>query len=521
MKKYFSTAIMFTAICLLTVLLTQGFQSLFLTAILGVIELSLSFDNAIVNAGILEKMPEIWRKRFLTWGIIIAVFGMRFALPILIVYLSSNLSILNTITIAFTNPLQYAGLLTKAHTGIMGFGGNFLMLIALHYFIDEEKDIFWWKWLEQKALKLTRFGCIQPLIVTFVYLIMQCFLGFSTQFAIGSFAGISLYYIIKLIGNNLNIKDASIIIAKAGIMGFLYLEILDASFSFDGVISSFIITNNIIIIALGLGIGAMFIRSLTLLLVDKRVLTEYRYLETGAFYSILWLSVTSFLSIYINISTVGVGITSVSIIMLALISSVNYNRNLNFKGKNMLNLSKGENLNLSKEHATVTKYRVGLGWKAADSGSNSYDLDGSVCLLNADHKLMGDEFVCYFRQKDIPGVHHHGDNLTGGTGTSDDEQIDINLAALPANTSEAVLFVNIYQAIEKRQNFGQVSNAYIQLYNAETNEVLARYNLEEEFASATLVHFGSIKKTEAGDWVFKAVGVGKTMNINEFVRSLA
>lgn len=184
-----------------------------------------------------------------------------------------------------------------------------------------------------------------------------------------------------------------------------------------------------------------------------------------------------------------------------------------------LNLSKGENINLTKEYANITKYRVGLGWDGAPAGSATFDLDASALLLNEQGKFMGQPFICYFGQKDIAGIKHHGDNLTGA-GAGDDETIDIDISALPDNTKEVVLFVDIYQAVAKRQNFGQVANSYIQLYEAETKKVIARYNLEDEFANFTLVHFGSLKKLESGEWTFKAIGKGYNYNIQSFCNSL-
>ncbi len=187
-----------------------------------------------------------------------------------------------------------------------------------------------------------------------------------------------------------------------------------------------------------------------------------------------------------------------------------------------LNLSKGENINLTKEHANVVKYRVGLGWDANESRGATYDLDASVLFLNENQRLMGSEFICYFGRKNIAGVIHHGDNLTGsGTAGADDETIDIDLSKIPANTSEVIVFVDIYQAKNKGQNFGQISNSYIKLYNADTKAVIAKYNLGDEFAAFTLVHFGSFKKLESGEWTFKAVGKGSNYNILEFANSLS
>lgn len=297
-----------------------------LIGILGILEVSLSFDNAIVNAKVLATMDTVWQKRFVTWGMLIAVLGMRLAFPLVIVAIIGHMGILEAGQLAFSNPLEYARILTASHIEIAGFGSMFLLLVALGFFFDAERDVYWISSLEKGLQKI---GILRSseIIVTFVMLLIATFYilpeNDQLRFISAGVIGILAHELVKALGDLMDAgEDVTVAVAKAGLATFFYLEVLDASFSFDGVIGAFVITNDIVIIALGLGIGAMFVRSLTLMFVAKHTLTEFKYLEHGAFWSILALSVIMCLSTVHEIPEIVTGGLAALLIGSALIWSI-------------------------------------------------------------------------------------------------------------------------------------------------------------------------------------------------------
>lgn len=299
--------------------------------ILGVLEISLSFDNAIVNAKVLNTMSEKWQHRFITWGMAIAVFGMRIFFPLLIVSIVGRVGLYNALMMAISEPQKYAEALTSAHISIAGFGGTFLLLVALKYFFNVEKDIHWIHNVENVLSKFGRLNSIEIIITLGSVALFSTFLHDSEQltFIIASICGIVCHELIAGLSELLEEKghrDMVKGVAKGGAMSFLYLEVLDASFSFDGVIGAFVISNNIFIIALGLGVGAMFVRSLTIMFVEKKTLTSFRYIENGAFWSILVLSIIMFASTITEVPEYVTGILSVVFILSSFISSLKYNK---------------------------------------------------------------------------------------------------------------------------------------------------------------------------------------------------
>ena len=187
-----------------------------------------------------------------------------------------------------------------------------------------------------------------------------------------------------------------------------------------------------------------------------------------------------------------------------------------------INLEKGGRINLSKEAPSLTKVRVGLGWdaNAFDTGSE-FDLDVSmfVCAPNAagDAKLLSDSFFVFYNNKTSPdgAVIHMGDSRKGEA-AGDDETLTVDLAKLDARATELSVIVTIHDAVARRQNFGQVRNSYIKLYNDATGEVVAKYALEDDFSTETAVQFGSLYKKD-GQWLFKAVGAGYKKGLGDFV----
>ncbi|ATG46864.1 hypothetical protein CEW89_04370 [Celeribacter ethanolicus] len=293
--------------------------------ILSVLEISLSFDNAIVNANKLKDMDETWRRRFLTWGILIAVFGMRIVFPLAVVSVAAHIGPIEALRLAAREPTEYARLIGEAHLSISAFGGTFLMMVALNYFIDPEKEVDWLRPLEDL---LRKWASVRGMAIGLVLLIVLVFSGLIDASQRGTFlfaavAGLVTFIAVETLGH---VLDSGASLAKGGLGAFLYLEVLDASFSFDGVIGAFALTQNLFLIAIGLGIGAMYVRSMTIMLVEKQTLTEFRYLEHGAFYSILVLSCVMFAQSLVHIPEVITGLIGAAFIALSLVSSVRYNR---------------------------------------------------------------------------------------------------------------------------------------------------------------------------------------------------
>ncbi|MFC2967183.1 DUF475 domain-containing protein [Acidimangrovimonas pyrenivorans] len=311
--------------------LSGAMSALIIGAVLAVLEISLSFDNAIVNANKLKDMTPVWQRRFLTWGIVIAVFGMRIVFPLAIVAVAAHIGPLAAIKLAATDPETYADIIGHAHLSIAAFGGTFLMMVGLSYFVDEHKEVDWFCTLE---CRLRQCASVRGLEIAFVLVLM---LGFASalpgpaarEFLFAALFGLLTFTAVELLGHVLDAGDAARDIARAGGLGaFLYLEVLDASFSFDGVIGAFALTQNLFLIAIGLGIGAMYVRSLTLMLVERKTLAQFRYLEHGAFYSILALSVIMYAQTLIHISELVTGALGAALIGLSLWSSIRYNRRM-------------------------------------------------------------------------------------------------------------------------------------------------------------------------------------------------
>jgi uncharacterized protein len=298
--------------------------------VLGILEVSLSFDNAVVNAKVLTEMDTVWRRRFITWGMAIAVFGMRLVFPLLIVGVTASLNPIEVLGLAITQPSTYQHHLESAHVEIMGFGSAFLWMVAWKYFVDETKDVHWLRWVEEPLTKLGKIEAVQVALTLLTVFFTSRFLQETeiTRFWVASTFGLITYILADGLGAVLGTDEGDMAgpVVKSGLASFLYLELLDASFSFDGVVGAFALSTNIFIIAIGLGIGAMFVRSLTIMLVDKGTLSEYRYLEHGAFWTIFVLAGIMQLNTFSKIPEVITGLVGAGLIILALISSIIFNR---------------------------------------------------------------------------------------------------------------------------------------------------------------------------------------------------
>lgn len=336
--KYFTWAFALTAVGLAlgawlgwssTGTLAGAGRIFFICAVLAVLEISLSFDNAIVNANKLKDMTPEWQHRFLTWGIVIAVFGMRIVFPLAIVALAANIGPFAAVSLAINEPTEYSRIMNDAHHSIAAFGGTFLLMVALSFFFDEEKEVHWVHWIETNLARMAGIKGVEILIalvlvVTFSQLLPE---EEVSTFVWSAIYGLMTFLAVEVLGSFLDASQEVLSgAAKGGVGAFLYLEVLDASFSFDGVIGAFALSQNLFIIAIGLGIGAMYVRSMTIMLVEKGTLAEYRYLEHGAFWAILILSIIMYVQTMFHIPEVITGLFGAGLIGVALWSSIRWNK---------------------------------------------------------------------------------------------------------------------------------------------------------------------------------------------------
>ncbi|MGW4028175.1 DUF475 domain-containing protein [Streptomyces sp. NPDC004838] len=365
--KTFGWSFAVTALGLVAAVFYGGWTGFGIVAILSILEISLSFDNAVVNAGILKKMSPFWQRIFLTIGILIAVFGMRLVFPVVIVAVSASLGPIEAVELAFNDEARYEQLVTDAHASIAAFGGMFLLMIFLD-FIFEDREIKWLAWLERPLAKLGKVDMLSVCIALIILLVSALYLapeahthsgaqdktetvllsgvaGLITYLLVG---GLSGYFENKLEEDEEREHEAEeaarksgkqvsvvAVAGKAAFFMFLYLEVLDASFSFDGVIGAFAITNEIVLMALGLGIGAMYVRSLTVYLVRQGTLDDYVYLEHGAHYAIGALAAILLITIRFEINELITGFVGVFLIGWSFWSSVRRNRALEAQGKSL------------------------------------------------------------------------------------------------------------------------------------------------------------------------------------------
>ncbi|MBC7858900.1 MAG: DUF475 domain-containing protein [Burkholderiaceae bacterium] len=306
-------------------------NALWITAVLGVMEVSLSFDNAVVNASVLRNWNAFWQKLFLTVGILIAVFGMRLVFPLVIVSVATGLGLLDVWTMAINTPTEYARHLTENHAEVATFGGAFLLLVFLNFLFDEEKELHWLGWIEEKLGQHGSEGLAVLLTLLAVFGCMTM-VPEARKLSVLSAGviGVAIYVGVDWISGLLEEEEADPTIGKmisrGSIGGFLYLEVLDASFSFDGVIGAFAITNDVVIIMIGLAIGAMYVRSLTVFLVHKGTLEQFVYLEHGAHYAIGILALIMLASVKYHIPEWFTGLSGVAFILVSLWSSMKHKK---------------------------------------------------------------------------------------------------------------------------------------------------------------------------------------------------
>jgi len=339
--RFYKFSFIFTFICLglavwygieSTGTLSGTLQMLWIVVILSVLEVSLSFDNAVVNASVLKEMDEVWQKRFLTWGIAFAVFGMRIVFPLAIVAIAAGIGPVQAIDLSLNDPVEYERLVNSAHIGIAGFGGAFLAMVGMKFFFDADKEVHWIATIENALSRVSALPAIE------IAVLLLTLWGISTQlgtedartFLVSGILGLVTFIAVEAVSHWLEMREEAArlrgAVVRSGLGGFLYLNILDASFSFDGVIGAFALSNNMIVIALGLSIGAMFVRSMTIHLVRKGTLAEYRYLEHGAFWAIIVLGGIMLFSALVHIPETITGLIGGVLIGLSFWWSVRHNQ---------------------------------------------------------------------------------------------------------------------------------------------------------------------------------------------------
>ena len=304
-----------------------GFTGLYLVAVLGILEISLSFDNAVVNAKVLDTMEPIWQKMFIYVGLPIAVFGMRLVFPIVLVDATTSMSFIEVTKVAIYDPEAYQKALMHGFPMIAAFGGAFLWMVFLDFFFDHEREVKWIKGIEDnRAVRIVSAINNFELVLAIVTGLILTYYTQSYQVAIAFSLGVILHSLLNMFDELFSpdeVANSGAInqVVKNGLLGLIYLEVLDASFSFDGVIGAFAISTDIFIIMIGLGVGAMFVRSLTIMFVEKKTLKEFIYLEHGAHYAIGFLAIVMFLKIFIHIPEWLTGSVGIFFIVVAFLHS--------------------------------------------------------------------------------------------------------------------------------------------------------------------------------------------------------
>ena len=354
--SYFNTFFLFFGVSLILEFFYMGVLGIVQGTTLTILELALSFDNAVVNALILANMPPLWRRRFLTWGMLIAVFGVRLIFPILIVFATTDLSFVESFSLAVNNPAEYEKIIMASHHIVMAFGGVFLLMIFLSFLFNENKEVHWIASIEKYASRWSSVGDLKILIA----ILTVATIGFygpseisidgvlkkidKADIILPMIYGILLFLCIEFLrgileddGTKHDSKRmeterekiehvANSKLAKGGLASFIYLELIDMSFSFDGVLGAFAVSQNIVIIMLGLGAGAFAVRNLTILMVDRGTVAEYKYLEHGAMWSVGLLAISMIVQIFMHLSHGLIIAFAIIPIAIAFIHSIKENK---------------------------------------------------------------------------------------------------------------------------------------------------------------------------------------------------
>jgi hypothetical protein len=332
--RIFGVSLLLTLAMLVFVGTTMGTSALVVAAVLVIIETAFSFDNAIINAKILKRLSTFWQNIFLTVGMVIAVFGMRVVFPIVLVMITTKMGWNEVLDLALHHPKEYAHALEQAHPTIAAYGGAFLLMLGLYFFLDDTREVHWLRAFETKLQKLA--GPFSAPILAAVIVAIFAVLPFNhhhgstlTAGLFGILTYLALHAVTLLIEKYQPQVDTGKAIQLTGMAAFttfIYLEFLDASFSFDGVIGAFAITSDVILIALGLGVGALWVRSLTVFMVRRGTLDQYRYIDHGAHYTVLALAFVLLSSAFLELPEAVTGALGLVFIAASIWDSVRFRR---------------------------------------------------------------------------------------------------------------------------------------------------------------------------------------------------
>jgi hypothetical protein len=254
---------------------------------------------------------------------------MRVIFPLAIVAIVASLSMWDVAHMALNDPDTYAMHLESSHVQVAAFGGMFLLMVFLGFILDDERDVHWLGRLEEWLGRMGKLESLEIVFALAVLLTSTHFLAEAKQAGalVAGLAGIITFVLLSSINKFMEMNmDLIGTAGRAGLASFLYLEVLDASFSFDGVIGAFAITKDVVIIMLGLGVGALFVRSITIYLVRQGTLSAYRYLDHGAHYAVGALATIMVISMHFHVPELITGLIGILFISAGVWSSVRHNK---------------------------------------------------------------------------------------------------------------------------------------------------------------------------------------------------
>lgn len=276
------------------------------------LEITFSFDNAVVNAKLVGRLSPFWERLFMTFGLLFAVGFVRFALPVVIVAATAGVGLSAVAHMLIYDIGAYQRHLAEATPMIEAFGATFLLMIGLGFFLDEAKEHHWLGRLERRLTRLGRHRNIGILAMLALALVMFFTVDHSVAVRAAVFAaavcGIALHVALDLStagegeegeeGGESSRRTVTKLVGRRAAAMFMRLEVLDASFSFDSIIGAFALTTDVVLIAIGLGVGSVWVRSMTVHLVRNGTLARFRYLEHGAHWAILALGIIMIAKLY-------------------------------------------------------------------------------------------------------------------------------------------------------------------------------------------------------------------------------